>query len=278
MAALTLTDLQALDPIAFEEVVAVVFRALGYQVEMTKRSGDQGIDLSLVRGNDERAVAQCKRYRGSVGEPAIRDFYGALVHANARRGFFVTTGTFTLAALTWAQGKPLTLIDGADFLAALQNTDARINSLVTSSPMVVQPRCELWKIVESALAHPAAAGRILLDGAPPLGHTYEELARALRLRFRIDLCMHKGAALKRKDEIERWGTLCSRVRIVDEFELLSRAAMDVVLARQRGNGFPIRAGFVLLVTVWEKRLPKAVHSQFATVIRPAELDWTTFCV
>ncbi len=117
----SLADLYALDPEEFERLVGTVFESLGYEVRLTKRSGDEGIDLELFKGT-ERSIAQCKRYRGTVGQPDIRDFYGVLVHENAVRGYFVTTGNFSLAASTWAQGKPIALVDGVDFLAALGNS------------------------------------------------------------------------------------------------------------------------------------------------------------
>lgn len=121
MATSSISDLYALDPEEFERLVGTVFTSLGYEVRLTKRSGDEGIDLELLKGA-ERSLAQCKRYRGTVGQPDIRDFYGVLVHENAARGYFVTTGQFSLAASTWAQGKPIALIDGVDFLAALENS------------------------------------------------------------------------------------------------------------------------------------------------------------
>ncbi len=123
MATSSLSDLYALDPEEFERLVGTVFESLGYEVRLTKRSGDEGIDLELRKG-DERSLAQCKRYRGTVGQPDIRDFYGVLVHENAARGYFVTTGQFSLAASMWAQGKPIALIDGVDFVAALENSGA----------------------------------------------------------------------------------------------------------------------------------------------------------
>ncbi len=85
MGASTLADIHALDPVEFERLVGTVFTALGYEVAVTKRSGDEGIDLELRRGT-ERSLAQCKRYRGTVGQPAVRDFYGVAIHASCGHG------------------------------------------------------------------------------------------------------------------------------------------------------------------------------------------------
>jgi restriction system protein len=78
-------------------------------------SGDHGIDL-IMRRDGTTAIVQCKRWTTSIGEPVIRDFYGALSHSNAERGFLVTTSHFTDQAVAFAEGKPITLIDMDELL------------------------------------------------------------------------------------------------------------------------------------------------------------------
>lgn len=94
----------------FEEYVADLFRRLGFSAETTPATGDHGLDLILRKGN-EMSVAQCKCWAQPIGEPVVREFYGALVGAGAATGYLVATSSFTSAALTFAQGKPLKLID-----------------------------------------------------------------------------------------------------------------------------------------------------------------------
>jgi len=101
-----------LSPQDFERAVAATFRARGYAVENRRFSGDHGVDL-LVRRGRERAVVQCKRYSGTVGEPVLRDLYGAMAHEGANRGYVVTSGRFTEPARRWARGKRIVLVDGA---------------------------------------------------------------------------------------------------------------------------------------------------------------------
>jgi restriction system protein len=133
--ALTLNDLQKLTPLAFEEFVKRVFEEQGYTVAVTRRVGDEGVDLVLLR-DDERSIAQCKRYRGQVGQPLVREFYGAVLHENAKRGYLVTTGRFSLPAHTWAQGKNITLVDGADLLEAAGHLRTSIEGLPVSTETV----------------------------------------------------------------------------------------------------------------------------------------------
>ena len=62
-------DLFEMDPIAFENLVAELFRAMGMEAVTTQRSGDGGVDVEAVdpapiRGG--RIVVQVKRYRNTV--------------------------------------------------------------------------------------------------------------------------------------------------------------------------------------------------------------------
>jgi restriction system protein len=107
-----------LSPAAFERLAQRVLREAGFlKVEVTGRSGDGGIDGSgVLRVNllSFQVLFQCKRYQGSVGPSAIRDFRGAMV-GRTDKGLFITTVTFTPDAIQEAtrDGAPaIELIDG----------------------------------------------------------------------------------------------------------------------------------------------------------------------
>src|SRR5436190_24069630 len=103
-----------MDGMEFERWVAELFRKAGFDVEFTPATGDHGVDLwaSTVDG---LVAVQCKRWDGAVGEPVLRDLFGAVVAANARSGCLVTTGAFTAQAHKFAEGKPIQLV-GLDCL------------------------------------------------------------------------------------------------------------------------------------------------------------------
>jgi len=108
-----LAQLTSLDPEAFEEFVAELFEALGYEVEIVGGSGDEGADLLLRRRDGLVAVVQCKFHKGVVGSPLVQKFLGTVHHTKSHKGFFVTTSTFSLAAEKFAAENPIELIDGA---------------------------------------------------------------------------------------------------------------------------------------------------------------------
>lgn len=118
---------QSLTPAAFERLVQRVLREAGFtQVEVTGRTGDGGIDgrgIARIHGlMSFHVLFQCKRYKGSVGPAEIRDFRGAMT-GRADKGLFITTGTFTPAAVKEATrdgAPPIDLLDGNEFAQKLR--------------------------------------------------------------------------------------------------------------------------------------------------------------
>ena len=112
----SLEEIKGLSPGGFEEFVGDLFHRRGYAVQVVGADGDHGVDLVVTNPDGERELVQCKRWRRKwIGEPVVRDFYGALMHDGiAVRGYIVTTSFFSHAARSWAEGKPLKLIDGEE--------------------------------------------------------------------------------------------------------------------------------------------------------------------
>lgn len=117
---LKLAQLATLTPETFEEFVAELFEALGYTVEHTGGTGDEGADLSAHRAG-QRAVVQCKYHsRGVIGSPELQKFLGTIHHTRSHKGIFVTTRTFTLAAEKFASEHPIELVDGPRLVELVQ--------------------------------------------------------------------------------------------------------------------------------------------------------------
>lgn len=113
-----LAQLLAMHPSAFERLSQRLLREYGFvKVEVTGKSGDGGIDgTGVLRVNllSFHVLFQCKRYSGSVGAGAVRDFRGAMV-GRTDKGLIITTGTFTADARREAtrDGAPaIDLVDG----------------------------------------------------------------------------------------------------------------------------------------------------------------------
>ena len=114
---LSLEELYNLHPAEFERYVARLFRQKGYKASVRGRSGDLGVDLMVTRKGGRRAIVQCKRYRNTIGPDIVRELYGTLIHEGVAHAFLVTTADISDSARAWAQGKPMTLIDGQSLVA-----------------------------------------------------------------------------------------------------------------------------------------------------------------
>lgn len=118
--------IQNMDPYGFERLTQRLLRECGFtQVEVTKKSGDGGIDGTgklRINGIFSFNIAfQCKRYHGVVGAGDIRDFRGSLT-TNIEKGVFITTGSFSKAATEEASApgkQQIDLIDGEEFITKL---------------------------------------------------------------------------------------------------------------------------------------------------------------
>jgi len=117
----TINDLLLLPHDEFEHFIAHLFRVKGNQAIVVGGGGDHGIDVVVETQGGQRAIVQCKRWSGKwVDESVVRDLYGAMMHESPdTRGFLVTTSTFSEAARDWAEGKPITLIDGERLAQAI---------------------------------------------------------------------------------------------------------------------------------------------------------------
>jgi HJR/Mrr/RecB family endonuclease len=103
-------------PDEFEHYVADIFKHLGFTIEVTGRSGDQGVDVLACKGQLRLAI-QAKRHIGSVGNTAVQEVFAGMAHHRCHRCVVITNSGFTPGAIALAQSTGCILI-GGDALAA----------------------------------------------------------------------------------------------------------------------------------------------------------------
>jgi restriction system protein len=106
----------------FEQLVVELLLKMGYggsrreAGEAIGRSGDEGIDgtISEDRLGLDMIYLQAKKWEGTVGRPELQKFVGALHGKRARKGVFLTTGTFSSEARQYVAhiDPKVVLIDG----------------------------------------------------------------------------------------------------------------------------------------------------------------------
>ena len=132
-----LNVLTNMKPDAFERLCQRVLREYGFtKVKVTGRAGDGGIDgvgVLRIKLLSFHVAFQCKRYKGSISSPQIRDFRGSMSAKNDK-GLFITTGIFTKDAQDEAvrdAAVAIDLIDGGELCELLKEL-----SLGTRTEMV----------------------------------------------------------------------------------------------------------------------------------------------
>ena len=100
------------DPYSFETLVARLFTSKGYKTEVTRGSGDMGVDV-VARNSSETIAIQVKKWRGNVGGPDVHKTLGSMVSLGATRALVVTTSDFTNQAYDILKGgSPVELWNG----------------------------------------------------------------------------------------------------------------------------------------------------------------------
>ena len=143
----------------FEQLVEGYFAQTGWRTRPNRTGADGGVDIHLFRPDQDKvaAVVQCKAWNTySVGVKPVRELFGVMAADGVPEGFFVTTGDYTGEARSFASGKPMTLIDGADLMKRLvalpSDRQAELYSTVTSGDYTTPtcPQCGIKMVRRQA--------------------------------------------------------------------------------------------------------------------------------
>jgi len=92
--------MRELSPRKFEELVADMWRNQGFDVTLTNRTRDGGMDVIAVQKSGVGTlmfIVECKRYaaHNKVGVEVVRGLYGVVEQKRATQGIIATTSYFT---------------------------------------------------------------------------------------------------------------------------------------------------------------------------------------
>ena len=106
----TIYAVDAMDGFEFEDFLAELFRTLGYDVQTTKRTADQGADLFTERFG-QKIVIQAKNYTDSVGNSAVQQVLAAKTFYSCDKAMVVTNSYFTPSVKELAESTDVRLVD-----------------------------------------------------------------------------------------------------------------------------------------------------------------------
>jgi restriction system protein len=138
LASEVLARVKAGSPEFFEQLVVELLLRMGYggsrkdAGQAVGRSGDEGIDgvISEDRLGLDIVYLQAKKWDGTVGRPEIQKFVGALHGKRAKKGVFITTGSFSSDAADYVAhiDPKVVLIDGRRLAELMIDFDTGVST------------------------------------------------------------------------------------------------------------------------------------------------------
>lgn len=104
-------EIEGMEGLDFESLVADLFNEKGYDSKVTVGSGDQGADV-VAKKDFETIVIQAKRYKGKVSNSAVQEVVASKRHYDANRGIVITNSKFTSSARELAESNDIELWSG----------------------------------------------------------------------------------------------------------------------------------------------------------------------
>lgn len=122
----------------FELLVGEAFRRQGYAVDENGGGGaDGGVDLRLLR-EGKTYIVQCKRWKSrQVGVSPVRELYGLMMAEKANGAIFVSSGTYSSDAQSFASQNGITLLDGTALHELVRGVQA--SETVEAAPIIGGP-------------------------------------------------------------------------------------------------------------------------------------------
>lgn len=97
----TMDDIDIMTGLEFEKFIDLLFKKIGYLTEITKQSGDQGIDIVASKNNIKIGI-QTKCYTNTVGNSAIQEVTAGKEYYNCNKVIVITNNYFTKSAIELA--------------------------------------------------------------------------------------------------------------------------------------------------------------------------------
>jgi hypothetical protein len=113
------TDWRSLRGHPFEDFLREVLEELGYSVQRTETTVDQGVDLIVERDGVKVAV-QAKGYADALGDDAVQQVYAGMAFYKCQRCVVIANSGFTPSARELAVQRGCMLIDGSQMPALLE--------------------------------------------------------------------------------------------------------------------------------------------------------------
>ncbi|WP_164745600.1 restriction endonuclease [Neobacillus mesonae] len=119
-------EIDKMTGIQFEEFVKNLLQKSGYtNVETTKASGDEGLDIIAYR-NGKKIAIKCKRYTSKISNSAVQQVYSGKTFYDCQEAYVITNSQFTENAVTLAKKLKVKLIDREQLFDMVEQVSGNI--------------------------------------------------------------------------------------------------------------------------------------------------------
>lgn len=112
---LEVVSLDEMDWFEFQHFTAHIFQKLGFGTpEEIQKGSDCGRDVIIHSPQEGTIIIECKHHpKSTIGRPTVQKLHSAILTANSRKGYLVTTGKFSHGAIEYVKtlGSMIELVD-----------------------------------------------------------------------------------------------------------------------------------------------------------------------
>lgn len=144
LAASGIAEIDTMTGREFEQYLEMLFRKLGYQVQLTRYIGDYGADL-IVCKDGVKTVVQAKRYKKAVGIKAVQEAVAAKGMYGCTAAMVVTNSTYTEPAEELARANRVRLWSREDLIGVIlrDNSVPQSPATLSGSPVLETPNSQV---------------------------------------------------------------------------------------------------------------------------------------
>lgn len=120
-------EIDKMTGIQFEYFVKRLLQKNGYEdVQITKASGDEGVDLTAIH-NGKKIAVQCKRYKNKITNKAIQEVFSGKHVYKCDEAYVITNSYFTDNAILLAKNHKVKLINRDQLFDLLEKANDNIS-------------------------------------------------------------------------------------------------------------------------------------------------------
>lgn len=133
-----MSEIDRMDGKTFEKYLAALFKSKDYSAELTKASGDYGVDVILHSSSESKIIIQAKCYSNKVPISAIQEISAARSYYGTNNAWVITNNYFTQPAINLARSNGIKLIDRKALAELINSTEGATtitqNEIALSKP------------------------------------------------------------------------------------------------------------------------------------------------